>query len=387
MCFILFTLFSNTLVVKAANNSNNTFTITTSVYPNATEGTTFGTITSNSGGGYIRDGTGSISISGGGGSINTNSHEGYTYHIKVPVIYHTDWSNLGTTGDYYGNVTNYFYLVPTNFSITNNIGTITNLTIYTDDGHLLRRNDTDASNVKPFFRKGTELAGAYKYEASIPLIVEFDFAYEQQQTIGVTSSPLDRIDLTTTINMSMYGRLASDNEIELIKTQVTDSGTQSKLDDLNNSSEAIEESVTSDTGGGILATIKNFFGSFFQNVFDTLVSVFVPEDGFFSDWFNRLNTLLSEKLGMLYAPFDLLITTLNAIMNADTTDSGIPFPGIQWEDTWLVEPFTFYFSSLGDTFTDLQGYVYFGTDTVLLFAFLHLLQSKIRLILEGHESG
>lgn len=185
-------------------------------------------------------------------------------------------------------------------------------------------------------------------------------------------------DVTVTFKMNLQDVSAS--YVASNSTPVNDIGTQSKLDDLNDSSQAIEESVTSDTGGGLLATIKSWFGSFFDN----LIGVFVPEEGYFSDWFNRVNSLLSEKLGMLYAPFDLLISTLQAIYDSDDTENGIPFPGIKWEDTWLVEPTTFYFSSLGDSegVTKLRDTVYFGTDVVLLFSFLFLLERKIKHILE-----
>lgn len=150
----------------------------------------------------------------------------------------------------------------------------------------------------------------------------------------------------------------------------------------SNSQEILEESrEQTETGHNIFNSITDFFGNFFSN----LIGVFVPEDGFFSDWFNRLNTLLSDKLGMLYAPFDMLISTLQSIYSADSSSAGIPFPGIKWGDTWLIEPFTFTFDSLGSDFSDLREKVYFGTDTVLIFTFLILLQKKVRLILEGHE--
>ena len=136
---------------------------------------------------------------------------------------------------------------------------------------------------------------------------------------------------------------------------------------LNENVEALQEdtATTAENTTGILSKITDFFGSFFSN----LIGVFVPEDGYFSGWFDRVNALLSAKLGMLYAPFDLVISTLQAIYSSSTTETGIPFPGIKWEDTWLVEPFTFTFASLGSDFDDLRDKVYFATDTVLVFTF------------------
>lgn len=184
--------------------------------------------------------------------------------------------------------------------------------------------------------------------------------------------------LSLTINVSFVLNVAdaSDDEVASQGVSVTDIGTQNAISEGN---EIAQD--TNDTSHSILTSITDFFGSFFEN----LIGIFVPEDGYFSGWFDRVNNLLSDKLGMLYAPFDLVISTLQAIYNADSTESGIPFPGIRWEDTWLIEPFTFTFASLGDSFDDLRDKVYFATDTVLVFTFLMLLQSKVKLILEGHE--
>lgn len=164
--------------------------------------------------------------------------------------------------------------------------------------------------------------------------------------------------------------------------------TQTHDEALTQSSQAIEESVTSETGTGLLATIKNFFGSFFSNIINSFISLFVPSSDYFSTWFENLNDLLSEKLGMLYAPFDFIISILNSVYSADTSEPSIPFPAITWDGTTLVSAQNLKFSELlGDNYSTLQGYVYFGTDTVLLFAFLYLLQRKIALILTGSEAN
>ena len=73
-----------------------------------------------------------------------------------------------------------------------------------------------------------------------------------------------------------------------------------------------------------------------------------------------MNNLLSAKLGMLYAPFDLIITILTAVYNSSGSFSGIPIPEIEWEGTVLISAQNITFQSIiGDDFTDIQGYVYF----------------------------
>lgn len=354
-------LFSSTLVAEASQNINYQKTFSVPLVATDT-----GTLIAN------------------GGVISTRNIANYSYHFKIPFKVTSSWTEGGSAD------TLYRVLIRWNGSnpVSTSEGSVSNVGVYDSEGNLIISSTTAWDDNKVSYMYGNQIhsvVDGQDFGVQLPYVLEFDWTYSDTGDFGgIDFSSRESFTLNVYLkNFNIYIQPASSEEIASNTPKVTESNSQQ----IKESTEAIEESVTSDTGGGILATIKNFFGSFFQNVFDTLVSVFVPEDGFFSDWFNRLNTLLSEKLGMLYAPFDLLITTLNAIMNADTTDTGIPFPGIQWEDTWLVEPFTFYFSSLGDTFTELQRYVYFGTDTVLLFAFLHLLQQKIRLILEGSESG
>ena len=377
-------LFLNTLQVSAAYTSPIAYAVSTNnsvKYSNTVhfEVDSFGAVTG--------------TIYGSGGNVTGQIITGHTYfngsvHCKIPILLTADSVQNDIDNTLY-----YAVHLPLNQSISVNNDGLNNARRFTSyvknieytdyEGNLCFVGGTYSGDYCNYY-KGSFLnvLNQNVHKAAFPLYLEFDVSIRGEGPVG---DYLGEVNINVTGHWDIYG--LSSTAQDSLKTYTSDSVTHEQLEELNTSSRAIEESVTSDTGGGILATIKNFFGSFFQNVFDTLVSVFVPEDGFFSDWFNRLNTLLSEKLGMLYAPFDLLITTLNAIMNADSTETGIPFPGIQWEDTYLVEPFTFYFSSLGDTFKDLQGYVYFATDTVLLFAFLYLLQNKIRLILEGHESG
>lgn len=234
---------------------------------------------------------------------------------------------------------------------------------------------SDSTDVTFSFYKGLNISHTNNENFGLNGFVCFDIAFD-----GMTSIPdlPDQWTIRTTFNYYPY--------LGLIKEEYTNlAGGQNVIDyavvDEMKKSNATQED-TNTTTHSIFSSISSFFASFFENVINSFKSLFIPEDGYFTAWFNRLNTLLADKLGMLYAPFDLVISTLTAIMNADSSETGIPFPGIKWEDTWLVEPFTFTFSSLGNDMSDLRDTVYFATDVVLLFAFLFLLEEKIRHILE-----
>lgn len=302
----------------------------------------------------------------------SNDHydvEGGTLHISIPTFFILDVKDgvtISPTASYG------VLFIPTNYTITgtaSNYLHISNLGFYNADHQLIGMYNNNG-NFQYTWYKGLQLFngnegitgdGRYGYNGSI----EFDLSLT-----NVINIPTGGI----TCNLTFY----YNNWIYSVKEQyqnivggqsVIDSASVEQLEDLNSTQEDTNTKIT------------DFFGSFFDN----LLHIFVPEDGYFSTWFDKVNTLLSDKLGMLYAPFDLVISTLQAIYSADSTESGIPFPGIKWEDTWLVEPFTFTFASLGSDFDDLRDKVYFATDTVLVLTFLMLLQSKVKLILEGHE--
>lgn len=140
---------------------------------------------------------------------------------------------------------------------------------------------------------------------------------------------------------------------------------------------------TANTSHSILDKISDFFSGFFDGIINALKSLFIPDDDFFSDFFTRLNNFFSEKLGALYTPIDLFIRLLQAIQNASAGDVGIPFPGLKWQDTYLIEPQTVNLQTIADDFDGLQDKIYFVTDVIMVGAVIWLLQTKLREVLKG----
>lgn len=295
--------------------------------------------------------------------------EGGTLHISIPTFFILsvpDNITLSPTSSYG------VAFIPRTYTITgtaSNYLRLSNIGFYNADHQLVGVYNNN-NNYQFTYYKGLQLfnsnvdvtgAGRYGYNGTI----EFDISLTD-----IINIPTGGITCNLTFYYSNWAYSIKEKYQNIVGGQsVIDTASVEQLQDLNSTQEDTNTKIT------------DFFGSFFDN----LLHIFVPEDGYFSSWFDKVNTLLSDKLGMLYAPFDLVISTLQAIYSSSTTESGIPFPGIKWEDTWLIEPFTFTFASLGDSFNDLREKVYFATDTVLVFTFLLLLQSKVKLILEGHE--
>lgn len=358
-------LFLDTCTVEAYSQSDTasgTFTIT--LYPNAIEGSAWADVT---------DFTCTINMSGS--HTNTNSTSGYssgtqnmsgslgTSYIRTSGSYNSykqcfDFDGqipIGVVGDAASNFGNYIGCNFWGLTLTPSVG-------YVNTPYL--EIDGNNKNISIYKQKSSILwyYSGTNYLNVNPLL-KFKYTYYTESS---SVAPI-----TVTFNYSLHFDYydISEETYQSASTPVSDKGTENAVEEGNEIAEDTNTKIT------------DFFGSFFDN----LLHIFVPEDGYFSEWFDKVNELLSEKLGMLYAPFDLVISTLQAIYSADSTETGIPFPGIKWEDTWLVEPFTFTFASLGDSFDDLRDKVYFATDTVLVLTFLMLLQSKVKLILEGHE--
>lgn len=368
-------LFLDTLKVEAALPSYQYSQSATTYFTfNAleSEDNTSGSISENSGGnGYLNNGSGSIAgVKGGGGTISTYSitNGTLTAHVKVPfTIRHGVPSDISNS-DFITYSLNPFVFENI---VNGDLGTyhFSNYFISDSNGNMISKVLPQQTFFSPYYTvRLSSLRDSYYGAMLINFFVEYDIVCTKYTARG-TGQPFNDFSVTTNISCAIPIHKATESEIESASSNVNDSEGNQHLDEIET------------TNKSIFSSISDFFGSFFDN----LIGIFVPEDGFFSDWFDRLNTLLSDKLGMLYAPFDLLISTLQSIYSADFSSAGIPFPGIKWGDTWLIEPFTFTFDSLGSDFSDLRDKVYFGTDTVLIFTFLILLQKKVRLILEGHE--
>lgn len=129
---------------------------------------------------------------------------------------------------------------------------------------------------------------------------------------------------------------------------------------------------TKETTKGIFSSITDFFGNFFQNLIDTVVSIFVPSAEEMGDLFGQLNDFFSNTFGFLYAPFDYIIQLLGVFTSA-TGDTGLTFPGfsIMGYEVW---PDITYDLSEDELVGTILGYVRTGTGILLAGWFIMYLQ-------------
>lgn len=121
---------------------------------------------------------------------------------------------------------------------------------------------------------------------------------------------------------------------------------------------------------------KGFFGSFFSNLINAFVSIFVPSSEEMSGLFDQLNQFFSDRFGFLYAPFDYMIQLLGVFTSA-TGSTGLTFPGfsIMGYDVWSDMTYDLASDVLVGTILE---YVRIGTGILLGGWFIMYLQDFFR---------
>lgn len=141
------------------------------------------------------------------------------------------------------------------------------------------------------------------------------------------------------------------------------------------------------TNKGIWDTIKevlSYINPFSENFFvyklielliEGLKSLFVPSEDFFTNWINNMNDWLSERLGALYYPVDLVVTFLDRIGNLGESGSAIiSGNGFEFMGAKVIPAFSYDLNSLltNDTFKNLHD-IYLTVVDVILYLFLIVL--------------
>ncbi len=87
-----------------------------------------------------------------------------------------------------------------------------------------------------------------------------------------------------------------------------------------------------DTTKNIFELIRDFFGSFFEKIKNTIVGVFVPDDGYVENWTNDIKERMEKRLAGLIYPFSFVEEIISAITSFDSSgDVILTFPRVSWD--------------------------------------------------------
>lgn len=167
--------------------------------------------------------------------------------------------------------------------------------------------------------------------------VDFDFYYFGQD-VGINIySNLSPVSGNNTA-FTAYGYAKFHDDYPLVFTDLgvvsRDSDILKQIDKSTQHTEQIMGEVN-ETSKGIFGAIKDFFGSFFQNLIDSVIGLFVPSTDEMSDLLGQLNDFFSDTFGFLYAPFDYLIQ-LVGVFTSSTGGTGLTLPrfSILGQEVW-----------------------------------------------------
>lgn len=186
-------------------------------------------------------------------------------------------------------------------------------------------------------------------------------------------------NMTITIN-----KVRSAEEQQLIDEVKNGNKLQEKGNELQQEGNALQKEQN-DISKGIFDKIADFFASFFSNLMDSIKGLFIPEDGYFSDFFTRLNDFFSDKLGLLYTPIDVLVRILTSLKDAERGNYTLDFPGLKWGNTYIIPEKSVTLSSVflhNKEFTALSSKVRLVINFVMIISVLNLLSKKLKEILE-----
>lgn len=190
---------------------------------------------------------------------------------------------------------------------------------------------------------------------------------------------LKSTDLTVTIN-----KVRSAEEQQLIDEVKNGNKLQEKGNELQQEGNNLQKEQN-DISKGIFDKIADFFGSFFSNLMDSIKGLFIPEDGYFSDFFTRLNDFFSDKLGLLYTPIDVLVRILTSLKDAEKGNYTLDFPGLKWGNTYIIPEKSVTLSSVflyNKEFDALGSKMRLVINFVMIISVLNLLYKKLKEILE-----
>lgn len=151
-------------------------------------------------------------------------------------------------------------------------------------------------------------------------------------------------DLATNMDKNT-SEIISSNE----KTQQAIKEQTSAIEENNKTNKSIFEKI-----GDIFSILNPFSENFFayklvELFLEMLKGLFIPSDNFFNDWLADMNDYFSDRFGIIYYPFDLVIDFLTRVVDTCSNVSSnavLNVPNLDFMGVTLIHAFTFDFNSL-----------------------------------------
>lgn len=178
------------------------------------------------------------------------------------------------------------------------------------------------------------------------------------------------------------GVVASDDASLIIQSQQNISNSQILEQQAIAESQAQQSQEQHEETKGFLSNIIDGILDLPGKILDVLVSVFVPDAEYFSSLFDEMNSFFSERFGLLYYPFEVVINFANLFLSPDASDGSVPFPEISWNGTTIISAQDVSIIQ-DDSFLVLQERLYFVGNVIMAGALINLAHKKINEVMKS----
>ena len=131
-----------------------------------------------------------------------------------------------------------------------------------------------------------------------------------------------------------------------------------------------------ETSKGILSSITEFFGGFFDNLISSIIGLIVPGSDELSELFDRLNQFFSDTFGFLYFPFEFMYQLVDVFLNSEVNNGvTITFPGFSMMGYQIWEEMQVPVVQGGTPIYYIFTYIRMGTGCILALSFVAYLRN------------
>lgn len=159
-----------------------------------------------------------------------------------------------------------------------------------------------------------------------------------------------------------------DVQNEISQQQLAEAEKQTEIEEKQ--LEQIEEQT--DTQKGILSQITDFFGGFFDNLVNSIVGIFIPDNDTMSSIWDDFQTFFSSRFGFIWQVFDYIRWLLQMLITPSDNTS-ITLPAFYLMNYKIWDAYVFDFNSL-PIFSEIFSYVRMLTGFMISLNFINYLR-------------
>ena len=247
-------------------------------------------------------------------------------------------------------------------------------------------------NVTSQYYVGLDDSGTLFYY-KIPWSFLEQYLEKGKQYVYVLSYTYDGLTYQTDI-YATYGGLTTEDIIQNSineQTKVMEQYYKKQEELIQQQTEVAEEQLETSKGiWGTLKSVLNFINPLSEDFFvyklidlllDALKSLFIPNEGFLTSYFDELLNWFSDRLGFLSYPLELILDILNRILTINFSEPVIDIPDIYEPTTNVkfISATSYNLNSLLDnnTLKTCHNIYLILVDAVIVFGLVNLLKHKL----------